>query len=133
MYNPENYIANVVTTLFVSKQIAFFSFVATWLCLYFRCYWLILKNPNWELAQGPQLVGRVTYSSLIIYSFTLIMYFTLLFLLNASFYSMYFNECCLEGFGKILPLKGCEQFFSTGMWEWVLCFPYLLYLSLTRR
>ena len=44
MFNPHNYLAQVVETLFVCQKIAFCSFVRTLLCLYFRRYQLILKT-----------------------------------------------------------------------------------------
>ena len=44
MYIPYNYLAQVMGTFFLSYQIAFCSFVESWLCLYFRRYWLIFKE-----------------------------------------------------------------------------------------
>ena len=62
MYNPNNYLAQVMETFFVC------SFVATWLCLYFRRYCMIIKgsieslhrvsNPWVELhiARAPSII-----------------------------------------------------------------------------
>ena len=56
MYNPDNYLARVVGTFFVCQQIAFSSFVATLLCLYFKHNYLIFKLkiktgslPPWQI------------------------------------------------------------------------------------
>ena len=55
MYDTVNCLAQVQGTFFVCYQIAFSSFVATWLCLYFQRYWLIFKDPiesmHWEEKQ----------------------------------------------------------------------------------
>ena len=45
MYNPDNNLVQVVGTFFVYQQIAFCTFVATWLCYYLRRYWLKFKYP----------------------------------------------------------------------------------------
>ena len=37
----------------------FLFFRVTRLCLYFRRYWLMFKNPTGKLAQGPHPVKRV--------------------------------------------------------------------------
>ena len=44
MYNPNNYLAQVVWTFFVCQQIAFCSCIATWLSLNFRRYLLIFED-----------------------------------------------------------------------------------------
>ena len=75
MCKPYNYMAQVASILFVYLQIAIYSFVATWLCLYFWRYWLIFKDLIWKSPQFPQPVGRVTC---LLYSSYLIIFFEML-------------------------------------------------------
>ena len=71
MFNSDNHLPQMVGTLFVYKQICFYSFVGNQLCLYFRSYYLISKT-HYKTKAGAKLCGRETYSSCPHYSFTLI-------------------------------------------------------------
>ena len=72
MNKPDKYLDQVVGTFFFCYQVTLSSFEVTLLCLYFRHYWLIFKDPN----ESPHRVStpgeKFKYSSCHLYSFTLI-------------------------------------------------------------
>ena len=61
MYNPDNYLAQVVGTFLVCQQIAFSSFVANWESVFIFSTPLLIQTPNLKSAHGPHPVGRFTY------------------------------------------------------------------------
>ena len=68
MYNPNNYLIQGEGTLLVAN--CFLLCVATWLYLYFLCYWLKFKDSIESRQRDPNPVRRVKYNSKLYY-FTL--------------------------------------------------------------
>ena len=82
MYNPDNYLDPVLGTFLACQQIAFCSFVATWLCVLILPTLLAdFQILNWKSSKGPrgwdiQLFNpfpicwfTLTYESLLKYTF----------------------------------------------------------------